>query len=88
MMMNGDLMKKAIGTDKGSFLQQVAADATIEQRRQDQLPVHGRPGPPADGRRNSATPMHLMRYRGGDAIAALQDVWWAVLNSNEFILNH
>ena len=24
----------------------------------------------------------------GDMKAALQDVWWAVLNSNEFILNH
>ena len=25
---------------------------------------------------------------GGDTVAALQDVWWAVLNSNEFIFNH
>jgi hypothetical protein len=30
----------------------------------------------------------LLQLRGGDAAAALQDVWWAVLNSNEFILNH
>jgi hypothetical protein len=26
--------------------------------------------------------------RRGDVAAALQDVWWAVLNSNEFIINH
>ena len=26
--------------------------------------------------------------RKGDPVAALQDVWWAVLNSNEFIFNH
>ena len=26
--------------------------------------------------------------RRGDGKAALQDLWWAVLNSNEFILNH
>jgi hypothetical protein len=26
--------------------------------------------------------------RKGDAIGALQDIWWAVLNSNEFIINH
>jgi hypothetical protein len=30
----------------------------------------------------------LMVLRGGNSVAALQDVWWAVLNSNEFILNH
>ena len=26
--------------------------------------------------------------RKNDMLAALQDIWWAVLNSNEFILNH
>ena len=30
----------------------------------------------------------LMVARKGDAISALQDIWWAVLNSNEFIINH
>jgi len=30
----------------------------------------------------------LMVARQGDASAALQDMWWVVLNSNEFILNH
>jgi hypothetical protein len=26
--------------------------------------------------------------RRGDSAEALKDIWWAVLNSNEFILNH
>ena len=30
----------------------------------------------------------LLAARKGDVSAALQDVWWAVLNSNEFIINH
>jgi hypothetical protein len=30
----------------------------------------------------------LLVAREGDTAAALQDVWWAVLNSNEFIINH
>ena len=30
----------------------------------------------------------LLVARKGDAVGALQDVWWAVLNSNEFIINH
>jgi len=30
----------------------------------------------------------MMVARKGDAISALQDICWAVLNSNEFIINH
>jgi len=30
----------------------------------------------------------LLVARGGNVGAALQDIWWALLNSNEFILNH
>jgi len=30
----------------------------------------------------------LLGARKGDVAGALQDVWWAVLNSNEFIINH
>jgi hypothetical protein len=30
----------------------------------------------------------LLAARGGDVGAALQDIWWALLNSNEFILIH
>ena len=87
MMMNGDLIKKAIGTDKGSFLDRWPR-TEIEQRRQDQPPVPGGLGPQAHGRSETTAANQLMALRGGDAIAALQDVWWALLNSNEFILNH
>jgi hypothetical protein len=30
----------------------------------------------------------MLVARKGDAIGALADIWWAVLNSNEFIINH
>jgi hypothetical protein len=30
----------------------------------------------------------LLVAREGDVGAALQDIWWAVLNTNEFILIH
>jgi hypothetical protein len=30
----------------------------------------------------------LLVARKGDVVQTLQDVWWAVLNSNEFILVH
>jgi hypothetical protein len=30
----------------------------------------------------------MVAARKGDVISAPQDVWWAVLNSNEFIIKH
>ena len=48
---------------------------------------HDRPGPPADGARDWRGQSIAGRPHLNPA-AALQDVWWAVLNSNEFILNH
>jgi hypothetical protein len=30
----------------------------------------------------------LLRSRGGDEKEMLQDMWWALLNSNEFIMQH
>jgi hypothetical protein len=30
----------------------------------------------------------IVAAKKGDVIGALQDVWWAVLNSNEFIIKH
>ena len=30
----------------------------------------------------------LLAARGGNTGEALRDLWWALLNSNEFILNH
>jgi hypothetical protein len=30
----------------------------------------------------------LLVARGGSVGPALQDIWWALLNTNEFILNH
>jgi hypothetical protein len=30
----------------------------------------------------------LLVARGGNVGEALQDIWWALLNTNEFILNH
>ena len=87
MMMNGDLIKKAIGTDKGSFLEQVAVDGRLNNAAKiNFLFMAALARKPAGSETEGAN--ELMALRGGDAVAALQDVWWAVLNSNEFILNH
>jgi hypothetical protein len=35
-----------------------------------------------------ATANAILNARRGDVVGSLQDIWWAVLNSNEFIINH
>ena len=87
MMFNGDLMQRATQAEAGSFLHEVASEA---RRR------------PADkvqemflaGLAREATPremkafQQLLAYHQQDQLKALQDIWWALLNSNEFILIH
>ncbi|HEX4143042.1 MAG TPA: DUF1549 domain-containing protein [Pirellulales bacterium] len=87
MMMNGDLVKKAIGTDKGSFLEEVAANSKLNNAAKiNYLFMAALSRRPTAKETEAAN--QLMALRHGNATEALQDVWWAVLNSNEFILNH
>ena len=39
-------------------------------------------------RNESMVASKLLVARGGDEKAMLQDLWWAILNSNEFIMQH
>jgi hypothetical protein len=86
MMMNGDLIKKATSLDKGGFLYKMITGDMKPHARIDYLYLA------ALGRKPSKQEMsianQLLAARGGDPAAAMQDVWWAVLNTNEFILNH
>ncbi len=87
MMWNGDLIKKATSTEKGGFLYQVAMDGKKNNAAKMNylfLAAFGRtPTKDEASRANELWAVHK-----GDAVAALQDMWWAVLNSAEFILNH
>ena len=87
MMMNGELIKKATSIEKGSFLYRVATDAKMKNAAKIRhLYLAALARRPTS--REIALANDLLRSRKGNAAAALQDVWWAVLNSNEFILNH
>jgi len=89
-MWNGELVRKATSGRQGTFLHEVAqnvrrADTAGQKVLQDLfLAALGRN--PKAAELNQA--QELLRRRGGDVTAALQDIWWALLNSNEFILNH
>jgi len=101
MLMNGDLIKKAIDSDKGSFLHTVATGNMKPAEKIHYLFEAGLARRPTQGEVTVANQL-LMRegerqYSGKgkkkEAAAdphtsALADIFWAVLNSNEFILQH
>lgn len=86
MMFNGDLIKKATSGEKGGFLVRVAAAGKKPSDKIDYLFMAGL------GRRPSNTELmaanELLAGHKGNVVDALQDMWWAILNSNEFIINH
>lgn len=86
MMMNGDLIKKATSLDKGGFLNKMITGNMKPHARIDYLFLAALARKPTKQEMNIA--YQLLMARGGDPAAAMQDVWWAILNSNEFILNH
>ncbi|MEQ8848289.1 DUF1549 domain-containing protein [Botrimarina sp.] len=69
------------------FLSSVAADPTLTNAdRVERLYLAALARKP--DRNELAVCNRLLAARGGDAAEALRDVWWALLNSNEFILQH
>jgi hypothetical protein len=85
MMFNGELMAEVTGSAPGSFLHQVASDNNKDDMKKlDQLYLVALSRMPTRAERRWAR--QLLAY--GDTHTALEDIWWAVLNSNEFILIH
>ncbi|MCA9134615.1 MAG: DUF1553 domain-containing protein, partial [Planctomycetales bacterium] len=84
MMFNGDLVKRATAIGPGTWLGTLAGGGSPLPDKVHALFVSG------VGRRAQADELqiaqHLVRVRGGKVDEALQDLWWAILNSNEFIL--
>ena len=86
MMMNGDLMQRATGTKSGSFLHRVASSDSKPGNKINRLYIAALAREPS--KRELVMANHLYTARQGDVGAALQDIWWALLNSNEFIIQH
>lgn len=87
MMMNGELIRQATSIDSGSFLSRIAKDSKLNNAQKiNYLYMSALARMPE--REELALSNKLLAVREGDVSAALQDIWWALLNSNEFILNH
>ena len=90
MMMNGEMMQEALSGKPGSFLGDVCEQAGHSRSPE---ALHGRfdlsrrAQPASQSTRRSA---QARQYLGSfpDSLQVLQDLFWALLNSNEFVLVH
>jgi hypothetical protein len=87
MLMNGELINKATSGEKGSFLDRVANNGKLNNSDKiNYLYMAALARKPSKGETGWAN--QLLLARKGDVVAALQDIWWVLLNTNEFIFNH
>jgi hypothetical protein len=86
MMFNGDLIKDAISIEPGSWLQQLSQYKSSPQEKVQFLFIAGLGRKAKPEELTIAT--QLMEARKREVGGMLQDLWWAILNSNEFIFIH
>lgn len=86
MLFNGDLIEAATSLDQDGFLDQIVAANRTNRDKINALYLAALARWPSMSELRYAN--HLLLARKGEVREALQDVWWALLNSNEFILNH
>ncbi len=86
MLFNGELTKQATSDSEGSFLKRLATQGKTPRERLTSLFMAGLARRPTPNELTMAS--KLMVAREGKEIAMLQDLWWAIINSNEFIMQH
>ena len=86
MMMNGELVEKATSAERGSFLNKILSGAGTDVSRVRRLFLSTLTREPS--RRELAAAQQLLMENRNSPITAYQDLYWALLNSNEFISNH
>jgi hypothetical protein len=86
MLFNGDLTKRATSTKPGSFLEQLSKSGKSTRERLTNLYLAGLARRPTS--REIAVAQKLYQARRGNELEMLEDMWWAILNSNEFIMQH
>ena len=90
MMMNGELMEKAVGGRSGSFLADLLERANLQAKGSvetfvvNQLYLAALSRSPSKSELGQAR-KYLTNY--DDTICVMADMFWALLNSNEFVLN-
>lgn len=86
VLFNGQLTRKALSDKPNSYLYQLSSASVPFERKVDELYLKSLSRKAT--KREQQAAKQLVQLRGGKSLDGLQDLWWAVLNSNEFILNH
>jgi hypothetical protein len=85
MMMNGPLVRRATSLEQDSVLRRVVQSRVTPAEKVEQLYLAALTRRPT---RRELDAARQFVAASGDVAIALQDLWWALLNSNEFILDH
>lgn len=96
MMMNGELIQQALKPSKGTYIDQVIRSKTTDDTKIEAIAVAALSRKPTPAEisavrsliRENAAHRSASVDRGTPLSMALQDLFWAYLNSNEFILIH
>lgn len=91
LMMNGDLVREATSMQSGTWLHKLLVSKKTETDRIQALfqSALSRPATSKElGMVKKLLKNNANHAKPGSAEIAYQDVYWALLNSNEFILNH
>ena len=84
-LMNGEVVKNAVNTAKGSFLSEVVSSSDKDEAKIKKLYLATLSRMPSAKELTMAT---TMLKANKDKTAAYQDLFWALLNCNEFIFIH
>ena len=85
-LMNGALTRQAISADRGTMLHMVANSKISIDQKIEHLFMASVARKPTS--RESQSIKAIVERNPDNETQALQDIWWALLNSNEFILDH
>ena len=86
IMMNGDLMRRAVSTSDGSFLKNLQQSNLKIEDKVEHLFLAALSRQPS--KRELEAVRKIIAQNANNPAAAIEDIWWSLLNSNEFILDH
>ena len=86
MLFNGDMVKQATDTKKGGMIDALVSSGGKYSKSVEHLFMTGLSRKPSGKEKDLAK--KFLAARNGDMKEALRDVWWVILNTNEFIFNH
>ncbi len=86
IMMSGDLMRSVTNPEQAGLLRGVIESPLSYEEKVRHLFMAALSRQPSSKELQGA--QQLLAANGNNAKVALQDLWWAMLNSNEFILDH